>query len=1242
MSETVNLLSYNNALSIADANGADRDLEIYGPLIEWTSINASISIVSTPYILPSFYTIKITPTNTNVILLRLLNQYIPGTNDRPLSEISYLSHSLVSSNVELEVSGELKITSPISSSVKISSATTSTVVDRFNAVRTGSILLKRGKTAQITNAVGTGSAVTFTGFNTFSIGDVIRTHGISPNTYELNGVTVTSATSNTFTVASTATGSYSATLSDGYAYITSETDTGSSPFLKYSGEDVSCDITYTIGGHSLNSEIYFTFPVLIDELAFQREWSVRSTNTVMPQVYKDIDSTSAPSYPLAKLTSALMTNVNNISELYAQLFRYDLSEIPAYADGTEKFIYSELVDRQSVTAANRRWLGQFTGRRLIDNIYARDFSDGAITTWEDSQYDFHQWQLENRYFGTKAGSLEAVRETVSRYLTGNKFIAFSNQGSFNIKIQTLFTETLGISGDAVNITSVRYNLITNPSFETNTTGWSSAQSPAVRSTDFNLRGTASYKITCSSTIDTNIAVVSPTFLTTGVHTFSMYVYIPVGSILAGRTVSVDREGGTATVLAVSQSNATLVAGSWVRLSTTKNVTATGNITLVARLSGSMNTVSPRRNLIINPSFEVDLIGWNITGTNARNTVEFFTGIASLSMSYTSAATVLATQTTRIACNVGASYTASFYLKQSVDTGLVVCNFMWYNSAGTLVLDDTHQSNDPNTSWQRFSQTRVCPATAVTFALRIYQESGEGGGATSTINYLDAVLIEESATLGSYFDGSSNGGTWTGTANNSTSTLPRINLCPNPSFETNTTSWSPFVSSLTRVAGTITGGTGSYSATSVASSTASYGPFFQYSTPTEGTSLTVSAYCLRTVGTRSYRWDMQFYNGATLLSVASGTSSTCATSTRLSVTGTVPAGTTNVLIILTSTGTGAISDAHQIDSVLLEESSTLNTYFDGSTSATEAAWTGTAHASTSTYVPKIYVDAALLEQSSTAGVYFDGSRQYATEAIHSYIPGDIVYVGCVDSAGTSSSDWSISGATVSATKGTNIAISSASYSSFYATTTYNTSSPHYFNNGDTVAVTGITPSSWNRTATITVTSSTSFFFLLFNGSTGGAYSSGGIAKTLIPSFEVNTAATASTSGITGTAKPLIKVTAVDDGADINGSAIPGYVRYTAANTFSAGDKVSFVGTVGTFNVNDATIVAATATHFVIASALTGSTTTGYAHASSSPLVLAAVEQTRPMGMNYTSQVVLDFTKFTFDNATTGIIDTSRLG
>jgi hypothetical protein len=74
----------------------------------------------------------------------------------------------------------------------------------------------------------------------------------------------------------------------------------------------------------------------------------------------------------------------------------------------------------------------------------------------------------------------------------------------------------------------------------------------------------------------------------------------------------------------------------------------------------------------------------------------------------------------------------------------------------------------------------------------------------------------------------------------------------------------------------------------------------------------------------------------------------------------------------------------------------------------------------------------------------------------------------------------------------VAISGASYGSGFGTTNYTTSTPHGFVTGEIIAVTGITPSSFNRTATITVASSTQFYFSLFDGSTGGAYASGGVA------------------------------------------------------------------------------------------------------------------------------------------------------
>jgi hypothetical protein len=194
--------------------------------------------------------------------------------------------------------------------------------------------------------------------------------------------------------------------------------------------------------------------------------------------------------------------------------------------------------------------------------------------------------------------------------------------------------------------------------------------------------------------------------------------------------------------------------------------------------GGYTTTTTRTNLLINPSFEVDLTGWGAAGTVSRTTAQSFSGVASVSMTYTGAGIVLIDQPTRPVVTAGLTYTASFYMKQSVDAGTVICNFMWYNASNSLILDDTHQSNNPNTTWQRFSQTRTAPANAVSCSFRIYQFDGEGGGAVATINYLDAVLFEQASSALPYFDGTyadtytgytltSQG--WSGSADASTST-----------------------------------------------------------------------------------------------------------------------------------------------------------------------------------------------------------------------------------------------------------------------------------------------------------------------------------------------------------------------------------------------------------------------------------------------------------------------------------------
>lgn len=192
------------------------------------------------------------------------------------------------------------------------------------------------------------------------------------------------------------------------------------------------------------------------------------------------------------------------------------------------------------------------------------------------------------------------------------------------------------------------------------------------------------------------------------------------------------------------------------------------------------------------------------------------------------------------------------------------------------------------------------------------------------------------------------GSGTNYSENITVTPVRTNLCLNPSFETNTTGWQTVAATNARTAGTITGGSGSWSLVSTASSAASYGAFYGPFTSKVGDTLTASISCLRKSGSRSYRIQMLFYNSSLeLLSTVRGTAFICATSTRLSVTGTVPADTVTINFTVYSTGTGSSGDSHQIDALLIERSSTVKDYFDGN--STDGLWTGTANNSSSTIV-----------------------------------------------------------------------------------------------------------------------------------------------------------------------------------------------------------------------------------------------------------------------------------------------------
>jgi len=77
------------------------------------------------------------------------------------------------------------------------------------------------------------------------------------------------------------------------------------------------------------------------------------------------------------------------------------------------------------------------------------------------------------------------------------------------------------------------------------------------------------------------------------------------------------------------------------------------------------------------------------------------------------------------------------------------------------------SSTVNDQWTRISHTVT--ATATTIGISVSSLSSFGGMA-GKFTYVDAVLVEQSATAGTYFDGDTTNGTWTGTAGLSISKL----------------------------------------------------------------------------------------------------------------------------------------------------------------------------------------------------------------------------------------------------------------------------------------------------------------------------------------------------------------------------------------------------------------------------------------------------------------------------------------
>ena len=370
-----------------------------------------------------------------------------------------------------------------------------------------------------------------------------------------------------------------------------------------------------------------------------------------------------------------------------------------------------------------------------------------------------------------------------------------------------------------------------------------------------------------------------------------------------------------------------------------------NLVTNPSFEASSGTVTVRTNLITNPSFETNTTGWNpagaVSGSLTRVTTDAYVGTASAQMAWTGAGLgyIEQSNTASAAASAGATYTGSIYVKQTVGSARSInLNFNWWNSSNAYISTTSGTASTTVIgSWVRYSITATAPATTASVGFQVYL----GTVASGDTFLIDAALTEQSSVLGTYFDGSRQ-------------PALRTNLAPNPSFETNPTGqWGQNSTSFSALSSAqFYVGTQSWLLT--ANGGGSFGAYLARQAVDVGGTYTFSIY-IRDLNTGvQYKPGIEWYavsSGGTPVSTSYGSVTTVTSSgwTRVSVTGTVPAGAYFATAFAYSNTAAASGTQAYFDAGLFEQSSVLGTYFDGTTTAANGSsytWTGTANASTS--------------------------------------------------------------------------------------------------------------------------------------------------------------------------------------------------------------------------------------------------------------------------------------------------------
>jgi hypothetical protein len=314
------------------------------------------------------------------------------------------------------------------------------------------------------------------------------------------------------------------------------------------------------------------------------------------------------------------------------------------------------------------------------------------------------------------GVLEYMQE-VEKAEPGRLFVNKDGKLVFKSRIDDIF---------AINYSYTRQNLSTNPSFENDTTGWTGGGAGLSRSTSFAYVGSASALVAAGGSADQVFNAVG-----NQPYTISFFTRPSGASATFDVTVSESYNG------------------------TSFDTLQTGSITTTAS--------AIRTNLCWNTGVEVSTFGWfspaSACAITAVTSDDAISGskIARMTWNGTSGSLQISNYTgssTRQSVTAGLDYTYSIYLREGSNPTLVTFKVAmdWYNSLGTYITTTGSSYSSLNSSFQRYSISGTAPVGAVTVALTVVPSSAPAAG---TIIEADAVMLEQAATLGDFFDSYSN-------------------------------------------------------------------------------------------------------------------------------------------------------------------------------------------------------------------------------------------------------------------------------------------------------------------------------------------------------------------------------------------------------------------------------------------------------------------------------------------------------